>query len=494
MGASFPFRVGGEGEEVRASVPLPALGGGPGRGVSRTLRLVVSTRVRVRFAPSPTGRLHVGNARAALANWLFAKQQGGRFILRLDDTDRERSTEAFARGIEEDLTWLGLHWDEFLRQSDRMDRYASAVEQLKRIERLYPCYETEQELSLARAAQRSQGRPPRYDRAALKLTPADRERLEEEGRQPHWRFLLPDAEASWTDLVQGEMRIPGGELSDPVLLRSDGQPLYTLTSVVDDIDTAISHVIRGADHITNTAVQIALFQALGAEPPIFAHLPLLVDAEGHGLSKRIGSLSLENLRDDGIEPLSVCIYLARLGTGDPVEPVVSLETLAESFDISRYSRAPARFDPAELKRLSTAIVHHLPYEQVAPRLAALGIDDAGPDFWFAVRDNVEALSGPSSTEILHWYKVCEGALPAMTPVDPDLVERAAALLPPEPWDEQTWSRWTEALKRETGRKGRSLFEPLRIALTQRSHGPELKNLLPLIGRVRAVARLRGEAA
>jgi glutamyl-tRNA synthetase len=235
--------------------------------------------VTTRFAPSPTGKLHVGNARVALVNWLFAKHNGGgRFILRLDDTDRERSTEAFARGIEEDLIWLGLVWDEYLRQSDRMDRYAAAVEQLKRIGRLYPCYETEQELSLSRAAQRSQGKPPRYDRAALKLTPADRARLEAEGRQPHWRFLLPDAEASWSDLVQGEMRIPGGELSDPVLLRSDGQPLYTLTSVVDDVELSISHVIRGADHITNTAVQIALFQALGAEVPVFAHLPLLVDA------------------------------------------------------------------------------------------------------------------------------------------------------------------------------------------------------------------------
>jgi glutamyl-tRNA synthetase len=455
----------------------------------------VSTPVKVRFAPSPTGKLHVGNARVALVNWLFAKHNGGgRFILRLDDTDRERSTEAFARGIEEDLIWLGLVWDEYLRQSDRAERYAAAVEQLKRIGRLYPCYETEQELSLSRAAQRSQGKPPRYDRAALKLMPADRARLEAEGRRPHWRFLLPDAEASWSDLAQGEMRIPGGELSDPVLLRSDGQPLYTLTSVVDDIELSISHVIRGADHITNTAVQIALFQALGAEVPVFAHLPLLVDAEGHGLSKRIGSLSLESLRSDGVEPMAVCVYLARLGTGDPVEPVDSLEILAESFDITRYSRAPARFEPAELKRLSTAIVHHLPFERVAPRLAALGIGEAGPDFWSAVRDNVEALSGPAAAELLHWYRVCKGELPAAGPADPDLAERAAALLPPEPWDAQTWSRWTEALKRETGRKGRSLFEPLRMALTQRSHGPELKNLLPLIGRTRALARLRGESA
>jgi glutamyl-tRNA synthetase len=454
----------------------------------------MSAKVRVRFAPSPTGKLHVGNARVALANWLFAKQQSGRFVLRLDDTDRERSTEAFAQGIGEDLTWLGLGWDEYLRQSDRMDRYAAAAEQLKRIGRLYPCYETEQELSLARAAQRSQGKPPRYDRGALRLTDADRERLEREGRRPHWRFLLPDDEASWTDLVQGDMRIPGGELSDPVLLRSDEQPLYTLTSVVDDVDLSISHIIRGADHITNTAVQIALIRALGAEPPVFAHLPLLVDAEGQGLSKRLGSLSLEGLRAEGIEPMAVCVYLARLGTGDPVEPVDGLETLAKTFDITRYSRAPARFDPAELKRLSIATVHHLPFERVAPRLAALGITDAGPEFWLAVRDNVEGLSGLASADLLHWYRVCKGVLPAVSPLDPALAERAAVLLPLEPWDVDTWSHWTEALKRETGRKGRNLFEPLRIALTQRSHGPELKNLLPLIGRSRTLARLRGESA
>ncbi len=450
--------------------------------------------VRVRFAPSPTGRLHVGNARAALANWLFARQRSGRFVLRLDDTDRERSTEAFARGIEEDLVWLGLDWQEHLRQSDRMHRYADAVERLKAAGCLYPCYETEQELQLARAGQRSQGKPPRYDRAGLKLTAAERARLEAEGRRPHWRFLLPDEEASWTDLVQGEKRIPGGELSDPVLLRSDGQPLYTLTSVVDDIDLEISHVIRGADHVTNTGVQIALIRALGAEPPVFAHLPLLVDAEGQGLSKRLGSLSLESLRAEGIEPMAISVYLARIGTGDPVEPVDSLERLAESFDLARYSRAPARFDPEELKRLSIATVHRLSFEQVAPRLAALGIADAGPEFWSTIRDNIEALSGPASADLLHWHRVCTGTLPGQGPADPQFAQRAAALLPPEPWDEHTWSLWAEALKRETGRKGRDLFQPLRMALTQRSNGPELKNLLPLIGRARATARLRGEAA
>ncbi|MCI0431464.1 MAG: glutamate--tRNA ligase, partial [Rhodospirillales bacterium] len=380
--------------------------------------------VKVRFAPSPTGRLHVGNARVALANGLFAKRKLGRFVLRLDDTDRERSTEAFARGIEEDLAWLGLLWDERVRQSDRLTRYAEAVERLRAAGRLYPCYETEEELRLARAAQRRQGRPPRYDRAALILTPAERARLEAEGRRPHWRFLLPDEEVRWTDLVQGEKRIPGGDLSDPVLLRSDGQPLYTFTSVVDDIELEISHVIRGADHVTNTGAQIALFRALGAEPPVFAHLPLLVDAEGQGLSKRLGALSLESLRSEGIEPLAVCVYLARLGTGDPVEPVEGLERLAEGFDLARYSRAPARFDPEELKRLSTATVHRLSFEQVERRLRALGIADADREFWAAVRENVEALSGPASRELLYWHRVCKGTLPAQAPADPDLARQA----------------------------------------------------------------------
>jgi glutamyl-tRNA synthetase len=449
---------------------------------------------RVRFAPSPTGRLHVGNVRAALANWLFARKAGGAFILRLDDTDRERSTEEFARGIEEDLAWIGLDWHEHLKQSSRLPRYAEAAERLQEKGLLYPCYETEEELQLQRAAQRRRGLPPRYDRSGLKLAPADRARLEAEGRRPHWRFKLPGDEAAWADLVQGEKRIPGGELSDPVLLRSDGQPLYTLTSVVDDIELQISHVIRGADHITNTAVQIALFRALEAELPVFAHLPLLVDAEGHGLSKRLGSLSLESLRADGIEPLAIAAYLARLGTGDPMEPVESLDALAAGFDLTRYSRAPARFDPEELRRLSIATVHRMTFEQAAPRLSALGIADAGPEFWDAIRENVEALSGRSSAELLHWHRVCHGTLPAQAPADPAFAEQAVALLPPEPWGGETWARWSEALKRASGRKGRALFEPLRLALTQRSHGPELRNLLPLIGHARAAARLRGEPA
>jgi len=279
-----------------------------------------------------------------------------------------------------------------------------------------------------------------------------------------------------------------------VLLRSDGQPLYTLTSVVDDIELKISHVIRGADHITNTAVQIALFRALGAEPPVFAHLPLLVDAEGQGLSKRLGSLSLESLRAEGIEPMAICVYLARLGTGDPMEPVESLDELTTSFDLTRYSRAPARFDPEELRRLSVATVHRLSFERAAPRLAALGIADVGPEFWDVIRENLEALGGSGIAELLHWHRVCHGTLPAQDPADRAFAEQALSLLPPEPWDGETWARWGEALKRATGRKGRALFEPLRLALTQRSHGPELRNLLPLIGHARAAARLRGESA
>jgi glutamyl-tRNA synthetase len=449
--------------------------------------------VRVRFAPSPTGLLHVGNARAAVANWLFARKSGGRLLLRLDDTDRERSSAAFAEAIEQDLRWLGLGWDDKARQSDRLALYAQAAERLQAAGRLYPCYESEAELALQRAAQASQGRPPRYDRAALRLRAEERARLEGEGRRPHWRFLLPDRETHWRDLVHGPIHVPGAEASDPVLLRSDGQPLYTLTSVADDIAFAITHVIRGADHIANTAAQIALFEALDATPPQFAHLPLLVDAAGQGLSKRIGSLSLAGLREDGVEAAAVTAYLARLGTGEAMAPILDPTELIGGFDLARYSRAPARFDPADLKRLSTASVHALPFAAARPRLAALGLDPLEERFWLAVRANIEALSGAGAAELAHWHRVCYGSLPPLPPDDADFVGLAAKLLPPEPWDEGTWGAWTNAIGHASGRKGRTLYGPLRRVLTQRSHGPELKNLLPLIGRARALERLCGSA-
>lgn len=442
----------------------------------------------VRFAPSPTGRLHVGNVRLALVNWLFARRHGGSFLLRLDDTDLERSREEYADGIVEDLRWLGLEWDRFARESDRMDRYADAVARLKAAGRLYPCYETAEELSLRRKSLVSRGLPPVYDRAALRLGEAGRARLEAEGRRPHWRFRLEHEEVAWDDLVRGPQRFHGKDLGDPVLVREDGRPLYTLTSVVDDADLAITHVIRGEDHVANTAVQVQLWQALGAPVPAFAHLPLLVDASGQGLSKRLGSLSVASLREEGIEPMALASLLAKLGTSDPVEPRRSLDALAAEFDLSKVSRATAKFDPADLDRLNARLIHAMPFEDAAPRLGDLGVGQADAAFWEAVRPNLSRLA-----DALDWWQVARAPIrPAIE--DAGFAAEAARLLPPEPWSEETWGAWTGAVKAATGRKGKALFLPLRLALTGRGHGPELRNLLPLIGRARAAARLAGETA
>jgi len=449
--------------------------------------------VSVRFAPSPTGRLHVGNARIALVNWLFARRQGGTFLLRLDDTDLERSRPEHAEAIERDLAWLGLAHDRFARQSDRMARYAAAEEALKASGRLYPCYETPAELELKRKSLLTRGLPPIYDRAALSLTDAEHKALEGEGRRPHWRLKLVPGDVAWDDLVRGPCHFQGAHLSDPVLVREDGRPLYTLSSAVDDIDLGVTHVIRGEDHVANTAVQIQLFEALlsamgGGQVPVFAHLPLLVDASGGALSKRSGSLSLESLRDDGIEPMAINSLLAHLGTADPVEPFQRLEDLVAGFDFKRFGRAAPRFDPRELYQVNSKLLHNMPYDAVAERLAGLGLAEAGERFWLAVRGNIERLG-----DARDWWAVCRGPLaPALE--DADMARRAAELLPAEPWDDRTWSQWTGAVAAATGRKGKALFLPLRRALTGRDHGPELKSLLPLIGRARAEARLTGKAA
>ncbi|WP_456306439.1 glutamate--tRNA ligase [Oleomonas cavernae] len=429
--------------------------------------------MHVRFAPSPTGRLHVGNARIALVNWLFARAQGGQFMFRLDDTDTERSTAEFAAGIEEDLRWLGLAWDSFARESDRMARYARAVEDLKAAGRLYPAWETAEELDLKRKLQIAQHRPPVYDRAALNLGAADHERLTAERGPPHWRFKLDGRRVTWSDLVKGETVVDTASLSDPVLIRADGRPLYTLTSVVDDIDFAISHVIRGEDHVTNTGVQIELFEALGGAVPGFGHLSLLVDASGAGLSKRTGSLSLGSLREQGIEPLAVNGLLARLGTADPVEPVATLESLIDGFDIGRFGKAPARFDPAELAALSARTLHLLSFEAVRDRLP----EGASEAFWHAVRGNLATLA-----EAAVWWQVVTGPLAVPAIDDAAAVLAAAAqMLPPGPHDETVWSTWTKSIGAATGVKGKALFLPLRLALTGQDHGPEMRVLLPLIG-------------
>ncbi len=442
----------------------------------------------VRFAPSPTGLLHVGNARVALINALLARSLGGRFLLRYDDTDIERSRPEYVTAIAEDLRWLGLAWDIEAFQSRRLDRYEAAAATLKAAGRLYPCYETAEELEFKRRRLLARGKPPVYDRAALALTAEDRARLEAEGRRAHWRFKLEQAEIRWPDLVRGDSHTHGATLSDPVLIRGDGTFLYTLPSVVDDIDFAVTHVVRGEDHVTNTGPQIQLFRALGAEPPAFAHLPLLTDASGAGLSKRLGSGSLRDLRAQGIEPMALVSLLARLGTSDAIEIRHSLDDLAAGFDLAHFSRATPKFDSHELELLNARLLHGMTWDEVAPRLAALGLADAGPAFWEAVRGNLARLDDAAD-----WWRVVAGPC-APVIEDADFTAAAAALLPPEPWDHTTWGAWCDAVRQTTGRKGKALFHPLRLALTGREHGPELKTLLPLVGRERACRRLKGEAA
>lgn len=445
--------------------------------------------VRVRFAPSPTGLLHVGNARIALVNWLFARRAGGAFILRLDDTDPERSRLEFAAAIEEDLAWLGLRWDLLSRQSERLEHYRVAFERLRAGGRLYPCYETPEELEAKRRRQRARGRPPVYDRAALELGEGDRRRLEAEGRRPYWRFRLEARTVAWDDLLRGAIRFDARSVSDPVLYRADGWATYTLASVVDDLDLRISHVLRGEDHLANTAVQMQIFEALGPAPgaPAFGHLPLLVGPKGESLSKRLGSLSLRALKDEGVEPLALASLLAKLGSSDPIEPRASLDELAAEFELAKLSAASPKFDRAELLRLNARLVHELPFDKVAQRLRAMGLEEVDEKFWRAVRPNIARLD-----EAVEWWQVCRDRL-APVIEDAAYLAKASELLPAGRWNERTWQLWMEKLEAATGRKGRALYHPLRLALTAREHGPELKNLLPVIGRERARARLRGKA-
>lgn len=451
-------------------------------------------KIAVRFAPSPTGFLHIGNVRTAIVNWLYAARHGGSFMFRLDDTDEERSTQEYADAIAQDLTWLGLTWDRYARESDRYARYGEVAEKLKAAGRLYPCYETPEELGLKRKSLLARHLPPIYDRSALRLSDEDRARLEAEGRRPHWRFKLLHADIVWDDLVQGHKHFKGADLSDPVLIREDGRPLYTLTSVVDDVDFAISHIVRGEDHVTNTAVQVQLFQAViglegQGEVPTFAHLPLIAGSEGEGLSKRLGSLSVRSLREEeGVEALALTSYLARLGTADAIAAAGSLAELAEGFDFAKFGRGTPKFDPDELMRLNAQVLHQASFAAVADRLAALGLDGVDEAFWLAVRPNLSKLA-----DAKEWWAVTHAPVAPLVE-DAAFLATAAGLLPDGVWDETTWGVWTKAVSAATGAKGKALFLPLRRALTARDHGPELKTLLPLIGRERALARLAGRVA
>jgi len=428
---------------------------------------------RVRFAPSPTGYLHVGNVRTALVNWLFVRKNGGEFILRIDDTDVERSKPEYEAAIREDMSWLGLNWDSTFNQSSRFARYDEAIEQLKKADRLYPCYETPEELDVQRKQLAARGLPPIYNRASQKISD------EQKSRKPHWRFQLTDGELVWNDLIRGETKFKATHMSDPVLIREDGVPLYTLASVVDDGDMSITHVIRGEDHVSNSAVQVQLYEALGFKVPHFAHMALLKTKDGE-LSKRLGGNDIRGMREAGILPMAINSLLGRMGTSDSVEALENIQSLVDTFDFKKFGRAPANYDVAELEKLNEKLLRSLPFSAVKDQL---GFADEG--FWNSIRANVKNIA-----EAKQWWEIVNGDVQADLNVEEKaFIGLAAQLLPPAPWDESSWDAWLGAVKPTTERKGKELFMPLRKALTGQEHGPELKKILPLIGEEKARKRL-----
>ncbi len=430
-----------------------------------------------RFAPSPTGYLHVGNLRTALMNWMIARKAGGTFILRLDDTDPERSKQEYADAIRQDLEWLGLTWDRMERQSDRLDRYAAAADTLREKGRFYEAFETPTELDLKRKKQLNMGKPPVYDRAALALSDDEKAKLRAERGEGVWRFLLDHERIVWTDGILGDISIDAASVSDPVLIRQDGQVLYTLASVVDDTDFGVTHVVRGSDHVTNTATQIQIIEALGFTPPAFAHHSLLTGPQGEALSKRLGTLALRDLRAAGIEPMALLSLMARLGSNQPVELRADHAELIEGFDLGQFGAAPTKFDADDLKPLTARYLASLPYGAMADELAELGVpDDLAPRFWEVLRENIE-----TRADLGPWWEILrDGAVPLIEDADRDFVTDALARLPEPPYGPQTWADWTGAMKDASGRKGKALFMPLRMALTGRARGPEMADFMPLM--------------
>ena len=437
--------------------------------------------VKVRFAPSPTGWMHIGNTRTAVFNWLLAKKLGGKFMLRIDDTDVARSKQEYEEAIRDILVWLGLTWDEEARQSARIERYDEVVAKLKAEGRIYACYETAEELEVMRKKLMAQGRPPIYDRGALKLSQEDIARYEAEGRRPHYRFKLNPGAIEWDDMVRGKIHYDAANLADPVIIREDGSYLYHLPSVIDDFDFGITHIIRGEDHVTNTASQVQMFEALGGKVPSFAHLPLLTGKEGK-LSKRLGSLGVRELRADGVENMSICSFLAKLGTSEAIEPFYDLETLAATLDLTKLGRSQPKFDEEELKLFNTKFIHQMPYGKVKDRVTC------SEDFWNSVKGNLDTVD-----ECKKWEDVCNQEISPEIE-DLELTSMAAEKLPAEPWSEDTYNQWMNEVKVNTDKKGKELFHPIRKALTSQDKGPELKILLPFIGRDRAYKRLNGEKA
>ena len=436
----------------------------------------LTARTVTRFAPSPTGHIHVGNLRTALLNYMIARKAGGSFILRLDDTDPERSRQDYADGIMRDLEWLGLHWDRVEKQSLRLQRYHEAADQLRRAGRFYECFESATELDLKRKKQLNMGKPPVYDRASLKLTASERD-AKRAGVPGYWRFLLHQNRIEWTDGILGPISIDAASVSDPVMFKADGQVLYTFASSVDDLDMGVSHIVRGADHVTNTATQIQIMEGLGGTPPAFAHHSLLTGAQGEELSKRLGTLALRDLRAQGVEPAALLSLMARLGTSQPVELHGSLEELIAGFDLGSFGSAPTKFDVADLFPLTAKYLHGLPFAAVKAAISALGVpDDLAPRFWDVARGNITVMA-----DLAPWWALFRGgATPVVADEDRAFVAEALALLPDPPYDETSWSSWTHAVKEATGRKGKALFMPLRLALTGQAHGPEMAQVMPLL--------------
>ncbi|MCZ0812411.1 MAG: glutamate--tRNA ligase [Pseudomonadota bacterium] len=435
-----------------------------------------------RFAPSPTGYIHVGNLRTALMNFLIARKAGGQFILRIDDTDPERSKEEYVDAIKQDLEWLGLHWDRVERQSERLDRYAEAADRLRELGRFYEAFESPTELDLKRKKQLNMGKPPVYDRAALTLPEAEKERLRAERGDGVWRFKLDHERIEWDDGILGNISIDAASVSDPVLIRGDGQVLYTLASVVDDTEMGVTHVVRGSDHVTNTATQIQIIQALGGNVPDFAHHSLLTGPQGESLSKRLGVLSLRDLRAQGVEPMALLSLMARLGSADPVELRTDMTALIEGFDIARFGAAPTKFDVNDLFPLTARLLHERSYDEVRDEIAAIGVpEDLAERFWTVTRENITTLRDLPAW----WTMFRDGAEPVIEDEDREFVAQAMELLPEGPFDDSTWSTWTAEVKETTGRKGKGLFMPLRKALTGQAHGPDMGQVLPLLQNIKA---------
>ncbi|MFD2740503.1 glutamate--tRNA ligase [Sulfitobacter aestuarii] len=442
----------------------------------------MSDQTITRFAPSPTGWIHVGNLRTALMNFLIARKAGGSFILRIDDTDPERSKEEYVDGIKRDLDWLGLHWDRVERQSERLEKYHAAADELRRMGRFYEAFETPTELDLKRKKQLNMGRPPVYDRAALKLSDAEKDALREERGSGVWRFKLDQERIEWQDGILGDISIDAASVSDPVLIRGDGQILYTLASVVDDTEMGVTDVVRGSDHVTNTATQIQIIEALGGQVPRFAHHSLLTGPQGEALSKRLGVLALKDLREQGVQPFALLSLMARLGSSDPVELRSDMDALIEGFDIERFGSAPTKFDVADLFPLTGRYLQTLPLSAVKNEVSALGVpEDQAERFWAVTHENIHTLKDLDGW----WAMFRDGAEPVIEDEDREFVKEAMALLPEQPFDDQTWGNWTAAVKEATGRKGRGLFRPLRLALTGQEHGPDMGQLMPLLQVVKA---------